>query len=228
MAEDGRKMSKRWGNVINPDDVIDRFGSDTFRLYEMFMGPFDASIAWSTEGLIGPRKFLEKIWKIYHSGFTDSETSENLKKTLHKTIKKVGEDISEMKYNTAISAMMVLANQLEKEKNISKEDFENFLKILSPFAPHMTQELWNQQGNKTFIMEENWPKYDEKYLVDDEIELVVQVNGKVRDKLTVSADITEEEAKQKALESQKVQKHIDGKEIRKVIFVQGKLLSIVV
>ena len=228
MAEDGRKMSKRWGNVINPDDVIDKFGADTFRLYEMFMGPFDASIAWSTEGLIGPRKFLEKIWKIYHSGFTDSETSENLKKTLHKTIKKVGEDISEMKYNTAISAMMVLANQLEKEKNISKEDFKNFLKILSPFAPHMTQELWNQQGNKTFIMEENWPKYDEKYLVDDEIELVVQVNGKVRDKLTVSADITEEEAKQKALESQKVQKHIDGKEIRKVIFVQGKLLSIVV
>jgi leucyl-tRNA synthetase len=228
MAEDGRKMSKRWGNVINPDDVIDKFGADTFRLYEMFMGPFDASIAWSTEGLIGPRKFLEKIWKIYHSGFTDSETSENLKKTLHKTIKKVGEDISEMKYNTAISAMMVLANQLEKEKNISKEDFENFLKILSPFAPHMTQELWNQQGNKTFIMEENWSKYDEKYLVDYEIELVVQVNGKVRDKLTVSADITEEEAKQKALESQKVQKHIDGKEIRKVIFVQGKLLSIVV
>ncbi len=228
MAEDGRKMSKRWGNVINPDDVIERFGSDTFRLYEMFMGPFDASIAWSTEGLVGPRKFLEKIWKSYQSGYVSGETSELLKKTLHKTIKKVGEDIGEMKYNTAISAMMVLANQLEKKKNISTEDFGKFLKILSPFAPHMTQELWSQMGNNTFLIEETWPKYDEKYLSDDEITLVVQVNGKVRDKITVNADITEDEAKEKALESEKVQKHIGGKEIRKVIFVQGKLISIVV
>ncbi len=228
MAEDGRKMSKRWGNVINPDDVIERFGSDTFRLYEMFMGPFDASIAWSTEGLVGPRKFLEKIWKSYQSGYVSGETSELLKKTLHKTIKKVGEDIGEMKYNTAISAMMVLANQLEKKKNISTEDFGKFLKILSPFAPHMTQELWSQMGNNTFLIEETWPKYDEKYLSDDEITLVVQVNGKVRDKITVSADITESEAKEKTLESEKVQKHIGGKEIRKVIFVQGKLISIVV
>jgi len=228
MAEDGRKMSKRWGNVINPDDVIERFGSDTFRLYEMFMGPFDASIAWSTEGLIGPRKFLEKIWKLYQNGAVTNETSEELKKTLHKTIKKVGDDIGEMKYNTAISAMMVLINKLEKEKSIAKEDFENFLMILSPFAPHMTQELWSQMSNETFIMQEKWPQYDEKYLVDDEITLIVQVNGKVRDKIVVNADITEENAKEKALESKKVQKHINGKEIRKVIFVQSKLLSIVV
>ncbi len=238
MAEDGRKMSKRWGNVINPDDVIERFGSDTFRLYEMFMGPFDASIAWSTEGLVGPRKFLEKIWKSYQSGYVGVETSENLKKTLHKTIKKVGEDIEEMKYNTAISAMMVLANQIEKtqsltsdvsaKKSISTEDFGQFLKILSPFAPHMTQELWSQMGNDTFLIEESWPEYDEKYLTDDEITLVVQVNGKVRDKITVSADITEDKAKEKVLESEKVQKHIGDKEIKKIIFVPGKLLSIVV
>ena len=228
MAEDGRKMSKRWGNVINPDDVIERFGSDTFRLYEMFMGPFDASIAWSTEGLIGPRKFLEKVWKIYFSEAVGKETSEELQKTLHKTIKKVGEDIEEMKYNTAISAMMVFTNQLEKEKNISDEDFGKFLKILSPFAPHLTQELWDKMGNKTFLMEEAWPEYDVKYLVDNEITLVVQVNGKVRDKITVSADIDEESAKIKALESQKVKKHIDNKEIKKVIFVKGKLISIVV
>lgn len=228
MAEDGRKMSKRWGNVINPDDVIDRFGSDTFRLYEMFMGPFDASVAWSTDGLVGPRKFLEKIWKVYQNGCTDGETSEELQRTLHKTIKKVGEDIEDMKYNTAISAMMMLSNELEKEKNMSKDNLGDFLKILSPFAPHITQELWSQMGNDTFLIEDNWPDYDEKYLVDDEIELVVQVNGKVRDKIIVNAGLSEEEAKEKALASEKVQKHIEGKEIRKVIFVQGRLISIVV
>ncbi|MEN8252488.1 MAG: leucine--tRNA ligase [Patescibacteria group bacterium] len=228
MAEDGRKMSKRWGNVINPDDVIDRFGSDTFRLYEMFMGPFDASVAWSTDGLVGPRKFLEKIWKAYQNGCTEGETSESLKKTLHKTIKKVGDDIGEMKYNTAISAMMMLSNELEKEKSMASVDLGDFLKILSPFAPHMTQEIWEQMGNKTFLIEETWPKYDEDLLVDDEIELVVQVNGKVRDKITVAAGLSEDEAKEKALASEKVQKHIDGKEVRKVIFVQGKLISIVV
>jgi len=228
IAEDGRKMSKRWGNVINPDDMIDRFGSDTFRLYEMFMGPFDASVAWSMDGLVGPRKFLERIWKIYYSGWTDGETSEKLKGTLNKTIKKVGEDIEDMKYNTAISAMMMLSNEIETEKSIASVDFEKFLKILSPFAPHLTQELWSKIGNDTFLIEESWPQYDEKYLVDDEIELVVQVNGKVRDKIKVAADISEDDAKEKALASEKVGKYIDGKEIRKVIFVQGKLISIVV
>ena len=228
VAEDGRKMSKRWGNVINPDEVIEKFGSDTFRLYEMFMGPFDASVAWSTDGLIGPRKFLEKIWKIYQKGLVGGDTSDSLEKTLHKTIKKVGSDIEEMKYNTAISSMMMFVNQLEKEKNISMDDFGKFLTILSPFAPHMTQELWDKMENKTFLIEEKWPEYNEKYLIDDEIELVVQVNGKVRDKIMVATDITEDDAKEKALESEKVKKYIDEKEIKKVIFVQGKLISIVV
>jgi leucyl-tRNA synthetase len=227
MAEDGRKMSKRWGNVINPDDVIERFGSDTFRLYEMFMGPFDATVAWSTDGLVGPRKFLERIWKIYHRGISD-KTSDQITKQLHKTIKKVGDDIASMKYNTAISQMMIFVNTLEKDPTISPEDFGHFLKILSPFSPHITQELWEKMGNTSFLLEEQWPVYDEKNLVDDEIELVVQVNGKVRDKIMVTADISEDDAKEKALASEKVQKHIDGKEVRKVIFVKGKLISIVV
>lgn len=237
-AEDGRKMSKRWGNVVNPDDVIERFGADTFRTYEMFMGPFDASVAWSTEGMIGPRKFLERIWKIYYRDYVGTATSASLKKTLHKTIKKVGDDIEEMKYNTAIAAMMILANQIEKaqslssdaksKKCISIEDFGAFLKILSPFAPHMTQELWEQMGYDSFLIEEAWPLYDEKYLVDDEIELIIQVNGKLRDKIVVSSAITEDDAKERALASEKVQKFINGKEVRKVIFVQGKLVSIVV
>lgn len=227
LAEDGRKMSKRWNNVVNPDDIIERFGCDTFRLYEMFMGPFDAAIAWNTEGLIGPRKFLERIWKIYHSGLIGT-TSTSIEKLLHKTIKKVGEDIGHMKYNTAIAAMMIFVNELEKDRAISENDFGHFLKILSPFSPHITQELWEKMGHETFLMEQKWPQYDARHLIDDEIELVVQINGRVRDKFMVVKDITEELAKDKALASEKVQKYIKNQEIRKIIFVKGKLISIVV
>ncbi len=227
MAEDGRKMSKRWNNVINPDDVIDRFGSDTFRMYEMFMGPFDASVAWSTESLIGPRKFLERLWKFFGKGFTD-ESDPQIEKVLHQTIKKVGEDINAMKYNTAIAQMMILMNALEKHKSMTAHDMERFLLILSPFCPHIVQELWSQLGHESFILQEQWPQYDAQKIVDDEITLVVQVNGKVRDTITVRADITEEDAKSTALASEKIQKYLEGKEPKKIIFVQGKLISIVV
>ncbi len=227
MAEDGRKMSKRWNNVINPDDVIDRFGSDTFRMYEMFMGPFDASVAWSTESLIGPRKFLERLWKFFGKGFTD-ESDPQIEKVLHQTIKKVGEDINAMKYNTAIAQMMILMNALEKHKSMTAHDMERFLLILSPFCPHIVQELWSQLGHESFILQEQWPQYDAQKIVDDEITLVVQVNGKVRDTITVRADITEEDAKSTALASEKIQKYLEGKEPKKIIFVQGRLISIVV
>lgn len=227
MAEDGRKMSKRWGNVINPDEVIDRFGSDTFRMYEMFMGPFDASIAWSTESLVGPRKYLERLWKFFGKGFADI-TDPQITKTLHRTIKKVGEDIDTMKYNTAIAQMMTLMNDMEKYKNMSAQDMKKLLLILSPFCPHITQELWSQLGHETFILQEKWPQHDEKHLVDDEITLVVQINGKVRDQVIVSADITEEDAKSVALSSEKVQKYLEEKNPQKVIYVKGKLVSIVV
>lgn len=228
MAEDGRKMSKRWNNVINPDDMIERFGADTFRTYEMFMGPFEASVLWSTDGMIGPRKFLERIWKVYHNGAVGAKTPENLKKALHKTIKKVSEDIEGMKYNTAIAAMMTFSNELEKSKEISSEDFGAFLKILCPFAPHITQELWSQMGFDTFLMNEPWPTYDKEYLVDNEIELIIQVNGKVRDKMIVAADMREEDIRETAIARKKVQKFIDGKSVQKVIVVPGRLVSIVV
>lgn len=227
LAEDGRKMSKRWGNVVNPDDVIDRFGADTFRMYEMFMGPFDASVAWSTESLIGPRKFLERLWKFFGKGFADV-TDPQIEKVLHKTIKKVGEDINAMKYNTAIAQLMILMNTLEKYKTMTAKDMEKLLLILSPFCPHMAQELWAQLGHESFIMQEQWPTYDADKIIDEEITLVVQVNGKVRDTITVSADITEEEAKTATLASEKIQKYLDGKEPKKIIFVKGKLISIVV
>jgi leucyl-tRNA synthetase len=227
LAEDGRKMSKRWGNVINPDDVIDRYGSDTFRLYEMFMGPFDATVAWSTDGLIGPRKFLERIWKIYHKGLADT-TSDVVARVLHQTIKKVSEDIETMKYNTAIAQMMIFVNTLEKDPQISAEDFGKFLMVLSPFAPHMTQELWSEMGHDTFLIHASWPEYDPAVITDDEIVLVVQVNGKVRDKIMVAANISEDDAKEQVMASEKVQKHINGKEVRKVIFIKGRLINIVV
>ena len=227
MAEDGRKMSKRWGNVINPDDVIDRFGSDTFRMYEMFMGPFEASIAWSTESMVGPRKFIERVWKFSGNGFT-SATSPRILKELHKTVKKVGEDINAMKYNTAIAQMMTLLNMMEKEKNMTASDFSLLLKILSPFCPHVTQELWSQMGHETFLVHEAWPQYDAMLIVDDEITLAVQVNGKVRDTIIVSTDISEDDVKAQALASEKVQKYTAGIEPKKVIYVKGKLVSIVV
>ncbi|MFA5985882.1 MAG: class I tRNA ligase family protein [Parcubacteria group bacterium] len=227
MAEDGRKMSKRWGNVINPDEVIDRFGSDTFRMYEMFMGPFDATVAWSTESLIGPRKFLERLWKFFGNGFTGNSDPQ-IQKVLHKTIKKVGEDIDAMKYNTAIAQMMILMNTMEKHKTMTTGDMEKFLLILSPFCPHITQELWSQLGRDSFILQEQWPMYDAEKIIDDEITLAVQVNGKVRDQITVSADITEEDAKAQALASEKIQKYTAGKDPKKIIFVKGKLISIVV
>jgi leucyl-tRNA synthetase len=227
MAEDGRKMSKRWGNVINPDEVIDRFGSDTFRMYEMFMGPFDATVAWSTESLTGPRKFLERLWKFFGNGFA-GETDPQIQKVLHKTIKKVGEDIDAMKYNTAIAQMMILMNTMEKNKMMTTKDMEKFLLILSPFCPHITQELWSQLGHDTFILQEEWPTYDADKVIDDEITLAVQVNGKVRDQITVNADITEEDAKAQVLANKKIQKYTAGKEPKKVIYVKGKLISVVV
>ncbi len=229
MAEDGRKMSKRWGNVINPDDVIDEYGADTFRIYEMFMGPFDQSVNWSTKGLAGPKRFLDKVWRAQK--YIGETTSKGVERQLHKTIKKVGEDISEMKYNTAISEMMILVNSLEKEKGITKTDFESFLKILSPFAPHITQELWSKLGNDTFLIEEQWPQYDKELIKDDIVTIAVQVNGKVRSELTVSAKASEDEVKDLVLANEAVDKWIKqtgNGEIKRFIYITGRMANIVV
>ena len=229
MAEDGRKMSKRWGNVVNPDDVIDEYGADTFRIYEMFMGPFDQAANWNTKGLAGPRRFLEKVWKAqYHINDT---TSEQIEKQLHKTIKKVSTDINEMKYNTAISEMMILVNIIEKEKKITKQDFESLLKILSPFAPHITQEIWSNLGNETFLMEEKWPDYDEGKLIEETFMLAVQVNGKVRAQIEVSKDVEEKEVREIALANDVVDKWVKklgNGEIKRFIYITGRIANIVV
>ncbi|NTV41586.1 MAG: class I tRNA ligase family protein, partial [Candidatus Moranbacteria bacterium] len=210
LAEDGRKMSKRWNNVINPDEVIGHFGADSMRLYEMFMGPFSQSIAWSTNGVVGTRKFLEKVWKLSaqintEEGRINTETQNNKKiqTLLHKTIKKVSGDIENFRFNTAISQLMILVNALEKEyaktattkAHMRKEDYEKLLLILSPFAPHIAEELWQRLGNEQSIFLQKWPVADEKYLKDEEIEMVIQVNGKIRERLMVATDVTEDEIK---------------------------------
>lgn len=240
LGEDGQKMSKSRGNVINPDDVINQYGADTMRLYEMFMGPFEDVKPWSTKGIIGVKRFLERVWQMSDkvksqtlpTGRQESKVkieSQNSKvlKLLHQTIKKVTEDIENFKFNTAISQMMILTNEMTVQTfNVSQ--FETFLKLLSPFAPHIVEELWEHLGYKKSIILEKWPTYDPALIMEEEIELVVQVNGKVRDAIKVKVDISEEEAKKVATESEKVKKWIEEKEIKKIIFVKGKLINVVV
>ena len=227
LAEGGVKMSKSKGNVINPDDVVGLFGADTFRVYEMFMGPFDQSIAWSTDNMIGPRRFLERIWNIQNKLGGEKDDKELLS-LIHKTIKKVSQDIEEMKFNTAISQMMILVNEMENKDFVNKENFETFLKILAPFAPHITEEIWESLGYSESIHLEEWPKYDEALTKDEKHIVVIQVNGKVRSEIEIEDGEDEESVKKRALEDEKIQKWIEGKEIKKTVYIVNKLVNLVV
>ena len=231
-GEDGRKMSKRWGNVINPDGVIEKFGADSIRLYEMFMGPFTQNIAWSTKGVVGMRRFLEKVWKLGMRMVANDNIQMNanarLESLLHKTIKKVTEDIDNFRFNTAISSLMILLNELEKQKEIYRIHYTLYLILLSPFAPHIAEELWEKLGHKESIFLQKWPEPEQKYLKDEEITLVVQINGKVRDQMNVPAGVKEDEAKKLALAREKVIRYVEGKDIRKVVFVKDKLINFVI
>jgi leucyl-tRNA synthetase len=224
LAPDGQKMSKSRGNVINPDELVQEFGADVVRMYEMFMGPYDQSVSWDINGVRGIRRFIEKIWNL--EKFVDDENSE-VTSLLHKTIKKVTEDIEERRFNTAVSAMMIFVNKI-LEVGCSKQTFKMFLQLLSPFAPHLAEELWTKMGEENSIFLTTWPKYLDNLLVDATIEVVVQVNGKLRDKLMVAPDISEEEIRKLALASEKVQAFLQGNEPKKVIYVRGKLVSVVV
>lgn len=230
LAESGDKMSKSKGNVVNPDEIVGTYGADTLRVYEMFMGPFDQSVAWSTASMMGPRKFLERVWRLTQRSINtapNTKTPVALRAALHKTIKKVTDDIETMGFNTAISAMMIFLNDAEKAETLAPADAKLFLKILAPFAPHLTEELWDQFGEKSFIHTESWPSYDKKLLVDDRIKIAVQVNGKVRDEIEIDADAEESIVTKQALSLDKVQQFIAGKEVKKVIYVKGRLVSIV-
>ncbi len=225
----GEKMSKSRGTVINPDDVVKEYGADTLRVYEMFMGPFDQAIPWDQKGVVGVRRFLEKVWTIYNGGVEIvQQVDSDLVSLLHRTIKKVGDDIESQSYNTAVSAMMILANKILESKKIDYETAESFLKILSPFAPHICEEIWQAMGNKDLISIRHWPEYNDELAIGQEIELIVQVNGKVRDKIKVKSEVTRQSAEKIAASSHKVAKYLEGKEIKNVIFVPKRLINFVV
>jgi len=229
LAEDGRKMSKSFGNVINPDDIVKTYGADTLRIYEMFIGPFDQAITWSTQGVKGVFRFLERAWKLILECQENKKNSPQVIKAIHKLNKKIDEDLEATKFNTLVAAFMGFVNFWSENKNdVDKDIVEKFLILLAPFAPHITEELWHQLGHKDSIHNQSWPKYDKKIVKEEVITLVIQINGRVRDRIVVKADISEEEAKKLTFQQEKVRKWTEGKEIKKVIFVPGKLINIVV
>ena len=228
LAEDGRKMSKSLGNVINPDDVIDKYGADVIRMYEMFMGPFDQDTMWSTEGVEGIRRFINKAWSLFDETEINEESpDDDTLRIMHKTIKKVSIDIENFSFNTAISSLMIYVNNLLKLSKRPKVTLEKLTLLLAPFAPHMSEELWNLLGHSSSIFKEKWPEYIDELSKDKILEVPIQVNGKLRSKLFVSEEITEEEIKNLALIDDKVKSYTKGKNIKKVIYVKNKLLNIV-
>ena len=227
LGSNGEKMSKSKGNVVNPDDIVDEFGADAFRVYEMFMGPFDQTAPWSMESIRGCAKFLDRVWNLQNL-LVDGETySPKFEKEMHRAIKKVSNDIDEMKFNTAVSTFMTLVNDFYKEKAINKAELKTFLQLLNPFAPHMTEELWQTVlGGKEMLAYMEWPKYDEEKTIADEITLPIQFNGKLKATVTISLDEPEETVKEKVHEA--VKDKLENKTIIKEIYVKNKIYNIVV
>lgn len=234
LGENNEKMSKSKGNVVNPDEIVDSHGADTLRLYEMFMGPLEGSIAWSTNGVDGARRFLDRIWRLFieengtlNAKIQDNEQGSSLEKVYHQTVKKVTEDYENLRFNTAISQLMVFINEAYKAEVLPISFMEGFVKLLSPICPHIAEELWEKLGHSGTISYEAWPAYDEGKLKDDEVEIVIQINGKVKAKLMVPADTNKDALEQLAMGDDKIKTQIDGKTVRKVIAVPGKLVNIV-
>jgi leucyl-tRNA synthetase len=238
LGEDGQKMSKSRGNVVNPDDVVSEYGADALRLYEMFMGPLEQVKPWQMKGVEGVSRFLARVWRV---AFDEQEgeikisskiqdvpcTDKSLLRTVHETIKKVGEDIEKLSFNTAISQMMICTNAFTQAEVVPMKEFTQLLAVLNPFAPHLTEEIHSRLGGTAMLSETTWPTYDPEALVRNEIELVVQVNGKLRDRFMISKDADEEAAKAAAFASAKVNEHLEGKTIRKIVFIPGKIFNIV-
>ncbi|MBJ7650001.1 leucine--tRNA ligase [Weissella confusa] len=233
LGENHEKMSKSKGNVVNPDDVVEEYGADTLRLYEMFMGPLEQSIAWSEDGLAGSRRWLDRVWRLFiddEDKLRDHITTVNdhkLDKIYNETVKKVTEDYEGLRFNTAISQMMIFINEAYKAENVPVEYVEGFIKLLNPIAPHMTEELWSFLHKDESVTYQPWPTFDEAALVEDEIEIVLQVNGKVRGRLTIPADADREKMTELAIADEAVQKQLDGGQPKKVIAVPGKLVNVV-
>ena len=237
MGEDGQKMSKSLGNVVNPDDVVKNYGADSLRLYEMFMGPLDQDKPWAMKGVEGVHRFLAKVWRVVCSEDSEGKwelsgkivegQNDDLAKVTHQTIKRVEEAINSLRFNTAISAMMECTNAYTAAKEVPKDLFLTFLKLLNPFAPHLAEEINSILEEGELLSEQRWPELDESLLVESEIQLIVQVNGKLRARIQVPADVSKEDAEKAALADENVTAHTDGKTVRKVIVVPGKLVNIV-
>ena len=250
LGPDGDKMSKSKGNVVNPDEIVSEYGADSIRLYEMFMGPLEDAKPWDTKGVVGVRRFLDKVWKLKEkvaaSASSQAQRSEAegsssegeilrvpqddayVNRLLHKTIKKVTKDLEDLKFNTAISQLMIATNEFSSVTSIEEQSLESLLKLLAPFAPHIAEELWGQLGHTTSIFKESWPTFDPTLIVDDVIEMGVQVNGKVRATIHIAPNADEASAKELALSEPNVLKWIEGKDIVKIIYVPGKIFNIVV
>ncbi|MGG4497150.1 leucine--tRNA ligase [Brevibacillus reuszeri] len=235
LGENNEKMSKSKGNVVNPDDIVNSHGADTLRMYEMFMGPLDASIAWSTKGLDGSRRFIDRVYRLFvnESGelndkIVDTAKATSMERVYHQTVKKVTEDYEGLRFNTGISQLMVFINEAYKADVLPKKYMEDFVKMLSPITPHIAEELWEKLGHSETIAYEAWPTYDESKLVDDEVEIVLQINGKNKEKLLIAADATKEQMEELALANEVIKELIEGKTIVKKIAVPGKLVNIVI
>ena len=229
LAENGEKMSKSKGNVVNPDDIVNEFGGDTLRVYEMFMGPFDQTAQWSIDSVRGCFKFLDRVWNMQEFLVDGDTYSKEFEKMMHKSIKKVSEDIEEMKFNTCVSTFMSIVNEFYKVKRINKAEFTTFIQLLSLFAPHISEELWSTVlGNTSTITYEKWPEYDEAKTIDDEIEIPVQFNGKVKATVVVPLDSDEETVKNIVHSNDNVISNLEGKTVIKEIYVKNKIYNIVV
>lgn len=235
LGENNEKMSKSKGNVVNPDDIVNSHGADTLRLYEMFMGPLDASIAWSTKGLDGARRFLDRVYRLFvqdngelNPKIVDTNKPTSMERVYHQTVKKVTEDYEGLRFNTGISQLMVFVNEAYKADVLPKKYMEDFVKMLSPIAPHLGEELWEKLGHNDTIAYQPWPTYDESKLVEDEVEIVIQINGKNKEKMLIASDSTKEQMEELALSNELIKELIEGKTIVKIIAVPGKLVNIVV
>ena len=231
LGSDGQKMSKSRGNVINPDEVIENLGADTMRVYEMFMGPLADAKPWDTNGIIGVRRFLDRVWVMQEKTvekYSNQKNENDLTKEINKTIKKVGNDIVGFSFNTAVSQLMIFVNLVYKTGEISKNHFELFLKVLSPLAPHISEEIWSLLGNKEILAKQNWPEFDDSLLIESESNFVIQINGKFKFNILASAEITEKELIALAKKEEKIVKNLEDKKILKTVFIKGRLLNFVI
>ena len=229
LGPNGEKMSKSKGNVINPDDVINEYGADALRLYEMFMGPIESAKPWDEKGIEGSKKFIDRVWRVLiESNKVQDKENPNLEKEYNYTIKKVTEDYENMSFNTAIAQMMIFINAAFKEDIIPTKMAEGFIKVLNPIAPHITEEIWNKLGHENTISYEKWPEYDETKIINDKVNLAVQINGKLRDLVEINMDEEQEKVKELVHKSEKVKAYLEGHEIVKEIYVKNKIYNIVI